>query len=221
MHHYPFHPGDYIKDTVHLTLEEDATYRRALDHYYDTEAPLASDKQTLSKRLRVSEQTLSAVLAEFFIETPEGWRHKRCDEEIERYKVKSEKAKRAGSLGGLAKSSGRLANAKQTPSKRLANQNQNQNQNHKGKCTLAEAIAFAVELGQPESDGEACFHKWEGNGWKNGDNAVKDWRATMRSWKIAGYLPSQRLRGKVERNAAYTPERAMLSLKPGETAQDF
>lgn len=122
MHHYPFHPGDYMLATAHLTLEEDATYRRALDHYYDTEAPLAFDKQTLSKRLRVSEQTLSNVLAEFFIETPEGWRHKRCDAEIARYKAKSEKAKRAGSLGGLAKSSGRQANAKRTPSKRLANQ---------------------------------------------------------------------------------------------------
>ena len=50
MHHYPFHPGDYMLSTAHLTLEEDATYRRALDHYYDTEAPLALDKRTLSKR---------------------------------------------------------------------------------------------------------------------------------------------------------------------------
>ena len=179
--------------TAHLTLEEDATYRRALDHYYDTEAPLAFDKQTLSKRLRVSEQTLSNVLAEFFIETPEGWRHKRCDAEIERYKAKSEKAKRAGSLGGLAKSSGRQANAKRTPSKRLANQElEPELEPSKKTCTLDEAKAFALELGQPASDGEACFYKWEGNGWKNGTSPIKDWKATMRSWKAAGYLPSQK-----------------------------
>lgn len=179
--------------TAHLTLEEDATYRRALDHYYDTEAPLAFDKQTLSKRLRVSEQTLSNVLAEFFIETPEGWRHKRCDAEIARYKAKSEKAKRAGSLGGLAKSSGRQANAKRTPSKRLANQElEPELEPSKKTCTLDEAKAFALELGQPASDGEACFYKWEGNGWKNGTSPIKDWKATMRSWKAAGYLPSQK-----------------------------
>lgn len=179
--------------TAHLTLEEDATYRRALDHYYDTEAPLAFDKQTLSKRLRVSEQTLSNVLAEFFIETPEGWRHKRCDAEIARYKAKSEKAKRAGSLGGLAKSSGRQANAKRTPSKRLANQElEPELEPSKKTCTLDEAKAFALELGQPASDGEACFYKWEGNGWKNGTSSIKDWKATMRSWKAAGYLPSQK-----------------------------
>ena len=179
--------------TAHLTLEEDATYRRALDHYYDTEAPLAFDKQTLSKRLRVSEQTLSNVLSEFFIETPEGWRHKRCDAEIARYKAKSEKAKRAGSLGGLAKSSGRQANAKQTPSKRLANQElEPELEPSKKTCTLDEAKAFALELGQPASDGEACFYKWEGNGWKNGTSPIKDWKATMRSWKASGYLPSQK-----------------------------
>ena len=121
MHHYPFHPGDYMLSTAHLSLEADAVYRRCLDHYYDAERPLASAKQTLSVRLRVPEHLLSEVLAEFFVETPEGWRHERCDAEIERYKSKSAKAKKAGSLGGKAKSSKRLANAKRTPSKRLAN----------------------------------------------------------------------------------------------------
>jgi hypothetical protein len=66
------------------------------------------------------------------------------------------------------------------------------NSNSKAKCTLDEAKAFAVEIGMPESDGEASWHKWEGNGWKNGGNAVKDWKATLRSWKASGYLPSQK-----------------------------
>jgi hypothetical protein len=62
----------------------------------------------------------------------------------------------------------------------------------KARGTIEECVAFAVELKVPESDGEACFHKWEGNGWKNGQSVIKDWRATMRSWKSAGYLPSQK-----------------------------
>jgi uncharacterized protein YdaU (DUF1376 family) len=28
MHHYPFHPGDYIRDTSHLEPLEDLAYRR-------------------------------------------------------------------------------------------------------------------------------------------------------------------------------------------------
>lgn len=62
----------------------------------------------------------------------------------------------------------------------------------KDRGTLDEIKAFAVELGMPESDGEACFHKWDGNGWTNGGAKIKDWRATVRSWKASGYLPSQK-----------------------------
>jgi len=67
----------------------------------------------------------------------------------------------------------------------------------KSKCkgTLDELKEFAKEIGLPESDGESCFFKWEGNGWKNGTNRVKDWKATMRSWKSAGYMPSQKQTG--------------------------
>lgn len=63
------------------------------------------------------------------------------------------------------------------------------------RCTLEEARDFAVSLGKPATDGEACFHKWEGNGWKNGNAAIKDWKATIRAWNVAGYLPSQKRGG--------------------------
>lgn len=62
----------------------------------------------------------------------------------------------------------------------------------KSRGTLEEMKSFARELGLPETDGEAMFYKWEGNGWKNGAASVKDWKATLRSWKAAGYLPSQK-----------------------------
>lgn len=61
----------------------------------------------------------------------------------------------------------------------------------KARGTLEELKAYAVEIGHPASDGEACFHKWEGNGWINGKASIKDWRSTMRSWKLQGYLTSQ------------------------------
>lgn len=197
MHHYPFHPGDYMMATAHLEPLHDLCYRRCLDLYYDTEIPLSTDKRTLSKRLRVNEDVLSEVLSEFFEESEDGWRHRRCDKEIARYQAKSEKNKLAGSLGGKAKKTTSEANAKRTLSERKASaSNQNQEPEpkpSKGKCTLDEAKAFAVEIEMPAGDGEACFHKWEGNGWKNGTSAVKDWKATMRSWKASGYLPSQKL----------------------------
>lgn len=128
MNHYPFNPSDYMMATAHLEPLHDLCYRRCLDLYYDTEAPLTLDKRTLSKRLRVNEDVLSEVLAEFFFEDADGWHHARCDKEIQRYQAKSEKAKLAGSQGGKK----RVANASSAGSERLANasnQNQNQNQN--------------------------------------------------------------------------------------------
>jgi len=57
--------------------------------------------------------------------------------------------------------------------------------------TVEELRAYAAEIGLPESDGEAMFDHWTSNGWKNGHNPVKDWKAGIRKWKSSGWLPSQ------------------------------
>lgn len=62
----------------------------------------------------------------------------------------------------------------------------------KDRASREEVEGFCVSLGLPQSDGEACFFKWEGNGWLNGGKPIKDWRSTIRSWKASGYLPSQK-----------------------------
>jgi uncharacterized protein YdaU (DUF1376 family) len=133
MHYYSFHPGDYIAHTPHLTNEEDYAHRRAIDLYIQTEAPLANAKRSLSRRLRVDERSLQTVLDEFFYLTDEGWRNKRCDEEIAKFHSKADKAREAGRRGGQAKSSDaskRQADAKRTLSERQANQEPITN-NHK------------------------------------------------------------------------------------------
>jgi uncharacterized protein YdaU (DUF1376 family) len=153
MNHYPFNPSDYMMATAHLEPLHDLCYRRCLDLYYDTESPLANAKQSLSKRLRVNEDVLSEVLEEFFEEREDGWHHRRCDREIERYQAKSEKAKKAGSLGGMAKKAAPQANAKRTLSERQANaSNQNQNQNH---STESLTLPFASK------EFEEAWKKWQ------------------------------------------------------------
>ena len=204
MHHYPFHPGDYMLDTAHLEPLEDLAYRRLLDLYYGSESPIPLETDLVSRRLRLGSEVVSKVLSEFFNKQEDGWHQVRCDAEIADYKARAERARVNGKSGGRPKIQGKkpsglilgsdkkpAGNPAETGSK--ANQNQEpEPEPSKRKCTLDEAKAFALELGQPVSDGEACFHKWEGNGWKNGTNAIKDWKATMRSWKAAGYLPSQK-----------------------------
>lgn len=62
----------------------------------------------------------------------------------------------------------------------------------KERGTVEEITKFCVENGLPASDGTSCFHKWEGNGWKNGQARILCWRSTIRSWKASGYMPSQK-----------------------------
>lgn len=62
----------------------------------------------------------------------------------------------------------------------------------KARGTLEEFKAYAVSQNLPENDGEFLFNKLEGNGWMNGKSPVKDWKAVVRTWKSAKWLPSQK-----------------------------
>ena len=204
MHHYPFHVGDYVLDTAHLEPMEDLAYRKLLDLYYSSESPIPLETDLVSRRLRLGSDVVSKVLSEFFERRETGWHQARCDAEIADYKARANRARQNGKGGGRPKIQVKKPTRLQVgsenkpdgnPEKTGLKANQNQEpepRTNKGTCTLDEARAFARELGLPESDGESCFHKWEGNGWKNGTNRVKDWKATVRSWKTAGYLPSQK-----------------------------
>lgn len=98
MFHYPFHVGDYIADTAHLTLEEDIAYRRLLDLYYTTEQPIPNDFRLVARRIRMPDYAgmVGAVLREFFAHDLEEdcWRKARCDDEIAKYKGFIEAGKR-------------------------------------------------------------------------------------------------------------------------------
>lgn len=104
MNYYSHHIGDYLLDTAHLSILEDGVYRRLIDRYYTTEKPLQKDETTLFRvvRARTKEEkdSVRTILAEFFLETSEGWSHKRCDEEIAIYHEKAEKNRVNGAKGG-------------------------------------------------------------------------------------------------------------------------
>ena len=95
MNYYPFHVGDYASHTGHLDPMEDLAYRRMLDAYYLREGQLPTDVSEVSRLIRLRDQTaiVRDVLNEFFQQTPEGWRHIRCDEEIAKMQDKQAKAR--------------------------------------------------------------------------------------------------------------------------------
>lgn len=107
MHYYQFNIADYRKDTAHLSLLEHGVYRQLLDWYYISEKPIPKETQVVFRRLSARTQeeqnAILIVLDEFFIESENAWNHKKCDEEIKKYKIKAKISKENGKLGGRPK----------------------------------------------------------------------------------------------------------------------
>ena len=106
MHYYQFNIGDYIRETAHLSVDEDCAYRRIIDLYYESELPIPNETKAVCRRIRMSdsEETIISVLNEFFhLNDDDCWHHTRCDKEITAYKAKAETARVNGSKGGRPK----------------------------------------------------------------------------------------------------------------------
>lgn len=95
MNYYPFHIGDYLSATRHLSWEEDAAYRRLLDTYYTTEKALPLDMRAVCRLVLATTDTqreaVEVVLGEFFERTEAGWINCRADAEILAMREKQQK----------------------------------------------------------------------------------------------------------------------------------
>lgn len=95
MNYYPFHIGDYLSATRHLSWEEDAAYRRLLDTYYTTEKALPLDLRAVCRLVLATTDTqreaVQVVLGEFFERTDAGWINSRADAEILAMREKQQK----------------------------------------------------------------------------------------------------------------------------------
>lgn len=92
MNFYPHHIGDFDRATRHLTRIERSVYRDLMDVYYDTEKSLTLDLPALCRKIlaRSNEESTAVeqTLNEFFIKTPTGWYHERCDAEIKKWNAR-------------------------------------------------------------------------------------------------------------------------------------
>jgi uncharacterized protein YdaU (DUF1376 family) len=118
MHYFQFEIKEWISNTAHLTLEEEAVYLRLINYYYDSERYIPKDIPLISRKLRITNiEITERILHEFFQECDQGFIHNRCDVEITKYKAKSEQASRAGKASAVARASTSL-----TPVQRPLNQ---------------------------------------------------------------------------------------------------
>lgn len=105
MHYYQFNIGDYASHTRHLSLIEDAIYRRLLDVYYLHERPLNAGITAVARQINAKEYEaeVKIILQEFFQLTDEGWINFRADKEIEHFRSKIEQASKAGKASAEAR----------------------------------------------------------------------------------------------------------------------
>ena len=101
MHYYQFNIGDYISHTSHLTNDEDLTYRRLLDLYYQTEKSFSiSDLPKIARKVKSNEEIVMLILHEFFEFNVDdnSWHNKRADSEIKAYQSKADSARKANQI---------------------------------------------------------------------------------------------------------------------------
>lgn len=102
MHHYPFHVGDYRKDTANLSLLEHGVYRSLIDCYYLQETPLVADKDKLCRmigaRTPEEKQAVSYILDDYFTLKSDGYHHSGCHKVLEKIYGRSEAARKSAAM---------------------------------------------------------------------------------------------------------------------------
>lgn len=104
MNYYEHHIGDYIRDTVGLTMLEDGAYRRLLDQLYQTEKPLPLDRKEVYRMARATSaaerKAVDYVVSKFFEKTDEGYSQKRAMEILAEYWDRPEQAEKKNTKEG-------------------------------------------------------------------------------------------------------------------------
>lgn len=102
---YAHYPGDYGRDTAHLSLVQHGAYRLLLDHYYSTAAPLPSDVTALHRICRAFDQSekdaVNSVLSGFFELRADGYHNNRADLELARRAEQHERLSNSGKRGAV------------------------------------------------------------------------------------------------------------------------
>ena len=131
MHYYPKNIGDYRRDTMHLSLLEHGVYMTLIDHYILNEEPFSDNVEDIlwlvGARTEEEKNAVSLILNKFFKKKDDGYYHKRCDEEIQRYKKNAEVARENGKKGGRPKNPGVT---QEKPKPKLTNNQKLETNNH-------------------------------------------------------------------------------------------
>lgn len=105
--YYNKYPGDYQRDTAHLSLMEHGAYNLLMDHYYSTGKPLPNNNTALYRICRAfepAEQTaIDNVASQFFQPDDNFLRHKRIDRQLSERREFLDAQRESGKKGAEAR----------------------------------------------------------------------------------------------------------------------
>lgn len=153
MNFYKRFIGDYLRDTVHLSMVEHGAYTALLDAYYASEQPLPADAEALYRIAKavtaVERRAVDIVADQFFPVNGDGRRHnKRADEELFKYGERAEKNRQVGRLGGRPRK------------RRIDQQNNSSEENRDGSNAETQTV---ILRGAPKKTQEETETKPTGN----------------------------------------------------------
>jgi uncharacterized protein YdaU (DUF1376 family) len=104
---YARYPGDYMRDTSHLSLSEHGAYNRLLDHYYSTGRSLPASKDAVYRICGAFGETeraaVDSILSQFFTLTEDGYHNPRSDRELAKRRELKISLSRRGQRGANAR----------------------------------------------------------------------------------------------------------------------
>jgi uncharacterized protein YdaU (DUF1376 family) len=106
----PLYVADYLKDTQHLSAQENGAYWFLILHAWTRGGPLPKEDDRLARIARLTTKEWKAsrgVILEFFSAAPDGYRHKRVDLELARADKKIEQRRAAGEASAAARAAQR------------------------------------------------------------------------------------------------------------------
>lgn len=204
MNWYPRYPGDYMRDTAHLSLVEHGAYTVLLDHYYSTGGPLPEDVADLMRICRAFEEperhAVRKIADLFFPVSSDGLRHNhRADKQLIEMAEKHDKLSDAGKRGM----------EKRWKDKRY---------NEVTKQTINEAITYP----QPQPQPQPYPKKEEGAGCSPDPQFLRCWEAFEKYGVRKKALTYWRKYAKADRDAieAAIPV-YMQAVRAGRTRKQF
>ncbi len=179
----PLYVGDWLKDPK-LSLCSPATRGVWIDlicslHELGQGGKITANAQQLARLCRSSDADIHAALKE--LQTTDA------ADVYERdgvYTVVCRRMRKAADLSEKRQQAGSKAHSNREANPDIESEN--------GTEGLEKVREFCKAEGISMLDAEWFYHKGRGNGWTNGGKPILDWKATLRSWKRAGYLPSQK-----------------------------